>query len=353
MGKVKPQKEFDEHPYSVFMNDQYNAYESYIHSQGIPIVEGSFVKDLRTMQLEHWDRIDGKAALIVFSDQRVCDGYVAEIAPGESLRPQRHLLEEIVLVAQGRGATTIWQEGSGKHSFEWERGSLFSIPLNAHYQHFNTSGSEPVRFISLTSLPPMLELFRDPAFLFDNPHVFEDRFDASDADFFSQPGKYLTEYYGGVLNTNFIADIRKIDLVPRERRGKGNKNMYIHLAGSTMFAHVSKFPVGTYKKAHRHGPGAHVCMLDSTGYTMMWNDGEEPQRYDWEEGSIVSPPAGMWHQHFNTGHEPARFVALHSSYAFRQRGDGSEQIEREDEDQYLRDVYAKACAENGIEVQVD
>ena len=353
MTTVNPKKEFDEHPYTVFMNDQYNAYETYIRNQGIPIVEGSFVKDLRTMPLEHWDRIGGKAALIVFSDQRVCDGYVAEIAPGESLRAQRHLLEEIVLVAQGRGATTIWQDGSRRHSFEWERGSLFSIPLNAHYQHFNTSGTEPVRFISLTSLPPMLELFRDPAFIFDNPHVFEDRFDASDADFFSQPGKYLTEYYGGVLNTNFISDIRKIDLVPRERRGKGNKNMYIHLAGSTMFAHVSKFPVGTYKKAHRHGPGAHVCMLDSTGYTMMWNDGETPQRYDWEEGSIVSPPAGMWHQHFNTGHEPARFVALHSSYAFRQKGDGSEQIEREDEDQYLRDVYAKACAENGIEVQVD
>ncbi len=129
--------------------------------------------------------------------------------------------------------------------------------------------------------------------------------------------------------------------------------MYIHIAGSTMFAHVSRFPVGTYKKAHRHGPGAHICMLDSTGYTMMWKDGEEPVRYDWAEGSVISPPAGVWHQHYNTGTEPCKFVALHASVAFSAGGGGDvEQLEVDELNDDLAELYRSECAKNGVEVLV-
>ena len=156
-----------------------------------------------------------------------------------------------------------------RRRFEWEKGALFAIPLNACYQHFNASGSRPVRYFALTSAPVAFELFRDERFIFDTDYAFKDRFDPSDEGYFSKSGQYLTEYYGGILHANFIPNIRDINLVPREKRGKGNRNMYIHMAGSAMLAHVSRFPVGTYKKAHRHGPGAHVYTLDSTGYTLM------------------------------------------------------------------------------------
>ena len=36
----------------------------------------------------------------------------------------------------------------------------------------------------------------------------------------------------------------------------------IELAQNSMGAHISQFQPGTYKKAHRHGPGAHVIILD-------------------------------------------------------------------------------------------
>jgi quercetin dioxygenase-like cupin family protein len=350
---AKVSKEFEVHPYVQFMNDRYRAYRSFLEREGLPIIDGSYVRDVRALELGDWERRGGRGAYLTFSDQMVADAYVAEIPPGQSLRPQHQLFEEIVLVVAGRGATSIWQHGGPRRSFEWQRGSLFAIPLNAWHEHFNASGAEPARFVALTSQPVAFELYRDPAFIFGCDHVFRDRFDPDDAEFFNRPGQYLTEYYGGILHTNFIADVRQVELVPREKRGRGTRNMYIHLAGSTMFAHISQFPVGRYKKAHRHGPGAHVCMIDSTGYTLMWKEGEEPSRYDWAEGSIICPPAGTWHQHYNTGPEPCRFVALHASVAVQREEGGIEQIDFEHEDSALRRMYEEECAKNGVAVAMD
>lgn len=345
---TKVVKEFEVHPYVQFMMDRYDPYRRWLNSEGIPIISGSYVPDVKTVELADWKRKGGKGAFLTFSDQLVADAYICEIVPGGELKPQRHLFEEIVFISEGRGATTIWYDDARKRTFEWEKGALFAIPLNAWYQHFNASGSQCVRYFSLTSAPVAFELFRDESFIFNTDYAFTDRFDPSDDEFFSRPGQYLTEYYGGILHANFIPDIRAINLVPREKRGKGNRNMYIHMAGSSMLAHVSRFPVGTYKKAHRHGPGAHVYTLDSTGYTLMWKEGEKPERFDWHEGTVVSPPAGVWHQHYNTGTEPCRFIAFHATTAVQREEGGIEQIDFENEDPSMRKMYEEECAKNGV-----
>ena len=33
----------------------------------------------------------------------------------------------------------------------------------------------------------------------------------------------------------------------------------------------------------------------------MWPEGDEPQRYEWEVGTLIVPPNMWFHQHFNTG----------------------------------------------------
>jgi gentisate 1,2-dioxygenase len=350
---TKTSKEFDVHPYVQFMHDRYNAYRRFLVSEALPVLDGSYIHDARALELADWERRGGRGAYLTFSDQMVADAYVAEIPPGGQLKPQHQMFEEVILVASGRGATSVWQKGGKKHSFEWQRGSLFAIPLNAWHEHFNATAEEPARFIALTSQPVAFEFYRDKDFIFNCDHVFRERFDPDDEDYFARPAQYLTEYYGGILHTNFVSDVRQIQLVPREKRGKGTRNMYIHLGGSTMFAHISQFPVGRYKKAHRHGPGAHVCMIDSTGYTLMWDEGQEPQKYDWAEGSIICPPAGTWHQHYNTGDEPCRFVALHASTAVQQERGGLFQIDFENEDPRLRRMYEEECAKSGVQVAMD
>ncbi len=144
-----PVKEFEVHPYVQFMMDKYSPYKKWIESEGVPIIGGAFVKDVRTEKLEYWKRKDCQGAICTFSDQMVADAYIAEIAPGKSMKPQRQLYEEIITVAAGRGATTVWYEGTAKRTFEWERGSTFAIPLNAWHQHHNASGYRALPLISV------------------------------------------------------------------------------------------------------------------------------------------------------------------------------------------------------------
>ena len=47
----KAVKEFEVHPYVQFMMDKYSPYRKWIESEGIPIVSGSYVADVRTLEL--------------------------------------------------------------------------------------------------------------------------------------------------------------------------------------------------------------------------------------------------------------------------------------------------------------
>src|SRR4029077_5212723 len=91
-----------------------------------------------------WKRMGALGCFLNLSDQQLTDAYVCEIPPGRQTLPQRHLFEEIIYIVKGRGATSVWQEGTSKLTFEWAPGAVFAIPLNASYQHFNGS-REPVQ----------------------------------------------------------------------------------------------------------------------------------------------------------------------------------------------------------------
>jgi oxalate decarboxylase/phosphoglucose isomerase-like protein (cupin superfamily) len=137
--------------------------------------------------------------------------------------------------------------------------------------------------------------------------------------------------------------------------------MKFDLAGNTMGAHISEFPVGTYKKGHRHGPGAHVIIVSGQGFSLLWRDGEEPRRVDWGPGSVVVPPDQWFHQHFNSGAEPARYLALRwNNWRFRfmksakRRNEtftsikeGGSQIEFIDEDPAIHRDFEAALAKAG------
>ncbi len=117
-----------------------------------------------------------------------------------------------------------------------------------------------------------MNLFHNLRFVFETPFVFDDRF-AGQPSFFDGEGKLYRARRNYVLCTNFVPDTRAIELYTWKERGAGGKNVMFELADNTMAAHVSEFPIGTYQKAHRHGPGAHVVILNGKGYSLLWPEG--------------------------------------------------------------------------------
>ena len=106
-------------------------------AEGLPVITGYGVEDLRTVPLGHWERLGGSAAYChLEGSQGFVGSMVAEIPPGKNLKPVRHLYEELILILEGRGATQFWCEKTNQTILlEWQAGSLFSPPLNVKHQH--------------------------------------------------------------------------------------------------------------------------------------------------------------------------------------------------------------------------
>lgn len=332
-----------------------STYQRWLEREGLPVIREYYIQDIRKVPLEPWERKGGRGAYLnLIGTGEANDAYICEIPAGKSLKPQRHLFEEMIFIVEGRGATSVWTDKGKKQTFEWQAGSLFAPPLNTWHQHFNGSGSEPVRYLAVTSAPVVINLFHNFEFIFNNPFEFSDRF-TGEEDYFSGKGKL---YPGRIWDTNFVADVRSIGLYEWKERGAGGKNVMLELSENTMCAHISEFPVGTYKKAHRHGPGAHVVIIGGRGYSLMWPEGSPIRKFDWQDGSIIVPPENWFHQHFNTGNNPARYLALRWG-SKKYRGlrkaygvdedvkKGGSQIEYRDEEPKIHREFEEAAAKAG------
>ena len=263
---------------------------------------------------------------------------------------------------RARAPTTLWNEGGRKHTLEWQKGSLFSIPLNAWFQHFNAQGREPVRMISLTDATVIINRYRNLDYIFNNPFTFGDRY-AGDANEWGKPGRYLEGVKKGrVWESNFIADLWQFSPKDYKERGGGNRTTLFEFVDNTMSAHLSEFPVGKYKKAHRHGAGAHIIMLTGSGYSFLWEEGAPRKRVEWGRMSMFVPPIQWWHQHFNNGAEPARYLAL-KPWGFKYKVEelkdtgedvkkGGAQIEYQDQDPEIHRVFVEECRKSGAEVDM-
>jgi oxalate decarboxylase/phosphoglucose isomerase-like protein (cupin superfamily) len=337
------------------------TYQQFLEKEGLPVIRAFHIEDVRSVDLAPWDRVGGFGAYLnLEGTEGVNDCYIAEIPPGKSLNPQKKMFEELVFVLSGHGATTVWRDGKKKQTFEWQEGSLFSPPLNTWHQHFNGAGDKPVRLLAMTNAPTVFNLFHNIDFVFNCDYRFTDRYDGEE-DYFSGNTKALSELY---TDTNFIRDVGSFELKERKSRGAG-RTILLEMANNVMSAHISQFPVGTYKKSHRHGAGAHVIILKGEGFSVMWPEGKEIQRYNWRAGSLLVPPERWFHQHFNVGSEPARYLALKpfSSRKFpglrKQWGtaesvkQGGDQIEYDDEEPRIRKMFEEELAKRGVKSGMD
>jgi oxalate decarboxylase/phosphoglucose isomerase-like protein (cupin superfamily) len=323
-----------------------------------PGVRTFVVGDIRKLEVAPWRRRGGLGCYIILGHPKEppnSAAYICEIPPGESLKPQKQMFEEMIFVLKGHGATSVWLDNGKKQTFEWQERSMFSIPLNAWHQHFNGQGGDTVRYIGYTNAPSVFNLYHNYDFVFNNPYQFLDRYHGEE-DYFSGKGTALSERR--VWDTSFIADIEKLQFHDWTRKGPGATNVELEFCDNIISAHITKSPVGAYKKAHRHGLGADILVLEGKGYSLMWLEGTPMERYDWGPFSMFSPPHMWFHQHFNTGEEPLKMLAfkpfgqkfqvMDYDRLFVSTGGGGHLIEFPDEDPKVKATFEEELRKEGV-----
>ena len=183
-------------------------YDDFMEEQGVPIFRGIGVRRVQDMPL---NRGRAWAAAAPSSSSTAPKGGGAatwsRCRRAGALNPEKHMYEEIMVVVEGRGTTEIWTDGQSKpHTFEWQRGSMFSIPLNTNHRIVNAASS-PALILVATTAPNVMNIFRDRDWIFNCPVAFPSRFDGSQ-DFFKPKDDIVPDPLRGLA-------MRKTQLHPR------------------------------------------------------------------------------------------------------------------------------------------
>jgi quercetin dioxygenase-like cupin family protein len=367
-------------------SDAPTPYESWIAREGVPITRAYGVPDFSDVEYGHWARLGADANFVLLNGMEGFTGmYVAQLPAGGSTNRVHHLYEMLVYVLAGRGSTTLEGPGGNTVQFEWQEGSLFSIPLNAPHRFF--AHGEPVRYLAVTTAPLVFDLFHREEFVYDNAHAFVDRFNGT-SDFLHKddrieaPGANLLGFFGRRgWDTNFVADARTVlpDEISEEKQSL--RFIQYEMGSGSLIVHESKYPSGSYMQGHYHSGGAILLILRSEGYSLMWPNsiGDRPfesghddrvVRADWKPGSVFSPPTGWFHQHFNAGPTDALQLAFrYGSHKFPMgiaralgggevdgrtrtmisRRDGGNVIPYADEDPAMNRMFNDALTRNGVQ----
>ena len=356
-------------------------YDRFMEDEGVPCFRGIGVRRVQDLPMTPWKRLGGRGSYIQFYGTEGLWGmYVVEIPAGGALNIERHVYEKHVFVVEGRGSTEVWQEGQAKkQTFEWQKGSLFSIPLNAYHRFVNATNS-PALMLCGTSAPNIINLVDNLRFVFDCPFNFTERYSGDD-DYFKPKDDIEPDPVRGLAmrRTNFMPDIINSELPLDNRRSPGYRRIEPDMASQRFHLWIGQHENGRYSKAHKHTSSAVLICVKGKGYTYTWPDGlgttpwkdgkgDKVMRQDYEPIGLVSaaPMSGDWyHQHFGISKDPLRLTAWfgpnnHDAMRPGVPGEamadiwamdidkGGKAIPYHLEDPYIRKEYEETLAKEGV-----
>ncbi len=364
---------------------QPTPYDAWMEAEGLPVFRGIGISKVQNLPLMPWKRTGGRGHFIqLYGTETKWGCYVVEIPPGGALNPEKHMYEEIFLVVEGRGSTEVWLEGeSKKHVFEWQKGSMFSIPMNAMHRLVNaTSGG--ALLLGGTTAPVVLNALQNADAVFDNPFVFKDRFSGGE-DFFKPKDDIEPDPVRGLAmrKTNFIPDVINCELPLDNRRSVGYRRVEPLMTNNSFYFWIGQHENGRYSKGHAHTSAAILICLKGKGYTYSWPErcGEQPwkdgmgdqvNRLDYEPiGMVTAAPGGArwYHQHFsvskddfrltawfgphNPGRDPGAPGQKHTDYTAIDVNQGGTAIPYWMEDPYIRKEYEEILRQNDVKCRMD
>jgi quercetin dioxygenase-like cupin family protein len=361
-------------------------YDRFMEAEGVPVFRGIGFRTVFDLPMAPWKRLGGRGTYIqLYGTEGLWGLYAVEVPPGGALEIERHLYEKVVLVMEGRGSTEVWQnDNAKKQNFEWAKGSLFSIPMNAFHRFVNATNS-PAVLICGTSAPNVMNLVDNPHFVFNCPYDFTDRYAGQD-DYFKVKDDLEPDPVRGLAmkRTNFLPEIINCEMPLDNRRSPGYRRMEPEMAGQRFHLWIGQHETGRYSKAHAHESCAILVCLKGKGYTYTWpsvygttpwKDGhaDKIMRQDYEAGGMVSaaPMSGDWyHQHFGVSKDPLRLTAWFgpNNHPARKPGlpgeamtdkwamdikKGGVAIPYHEEDAYIRKEFEAYMAQEDVPVRME
>ncbi len=360
-------------------------YDKFMESEGIPIVRALGISKVQNLDLAPWKRRGGNGSYIqLYGTEGKWGCYIVEVPGSGALNPEKHLYEEIFFVVEGRGSTEVWLEGEQKrHVFEWQQGSLFSIPVNAMYRIVNATSS-PALLLGGTTAPNLMNLIDNVDMIFNTPYQFRDRFSGAE-DFYKPNDEIEPDPVRGLAmrRSNFLPDIVNCELPLDNRRSPGYRRLEPFMTGNSFYLWVGQHENGRYSKAHAHTSAAVLICIKGKGYTYTWPEklgptpwkdghGDKVQRLDYEPvGLVTAAPGGArWnHQHFSVSKDPFRLTAwfgphspgrepgppgeVHTDYTAMDLNEGGSAIPYSMEDPHIRQEYEETLRQNGVENRMD
>src|SRR6201998_3135825 len=118
-------------------------YDLFMESEGVPVYRDIGVSKVQNLPLAPWKRLGGRGTYIqLYGTEGKWGCYLVEVPGAGALNAEKHLYEEIYFVVEGRGTTEVWLDNDSKrHIFEWQKGSLCPIPVNAWHRIVNASSA--------------------------------------------------------------------------------------------------------------------------------------------------------------------------------------------------------------------
>ena len=360
-------------------------YEKYMSSQGIPIYEAPGFHDVRELELGDWHRRKARGAFLVLDQLTHLTGmYVMELASMTTSALEKHIYEEKFFVVEGEGSTEISCDGESFQTFKWQKGTLFSIPINNYYRMTCTSDS-PALLLSANTAPPAINIYNNLEFVFNNDFSFRERYDGQPDFYKPNLTTVPTPELGRAMwSTNIVPDIVHCELPLDNVRSPGYRRIELpNMANGNFWGFVGEYVSGRYSKAHIHGAGAVLVCIKGKGYsyawpgslgTSPWKDGlqDKVERIDYVAGGMVAaaPGSGDWfHQHFSISREPMRMLVFQGglpggpyrnfggrrgkSIAGKNLEEGGNAISYEREDPFIRKEYKEQLAREGVEFDLD
>lgn len=221
--------------------------------------------------------------------------------------------EAVFYVLSGRGETEYRSPGGlPTNKYVWKKNSLFAIPVDHQMRHHNLDKTQPLRLLAAVGYAVNLY-----------PYVAEELRSGR-----QNPAEGPEERAATLARTtypgHYVDDLREHPVAMREARG--NKTAFFNLMATVGHrthpnVHISEL-TGPQAFAHKHGNQPMFVILKGAGYD-IWSEAADLKAYEadvaaerahrspYTIGTLCGVPAGPhWHQHFSTGTEPLRYLAI-------------------------------------------